>query len=151
MMCTAQRWWRRLAVTDSAPLALGLLQAVGRGDLVDDYFVTHCEASLFPLLDGLRFLEYLIALKTDVPHLRSVATFEHGMLRLSQAASLTDEPPQPKVVRFAAPPEEVIGAILVGSPPPEPSGVHWLLLALGVSNFAREATPDEVRLFREQE
>jgi hypothetical protein len=160
MTCAVQRWWRTLAVADSAPLALGLLHAVGRTALFNQYLDEHCEVSLFPLLDGLRFLDFLVGF--DVPHLASVARFERALLRLTRAATLSELPtddlplldtqrslarhPLADVIHFSAPPEEVLGALMEAQTPPDESGDYWLLVAPRLPQFSRLASRAECHL-----
>src|SRR5262245_47841143 len=92
LTCAVQRWWRTAAVADSATLALGLLGGAGRLDLLTEYLDTHVGASLFPLHDGLTFLEFLMlnSASEEVAHLRSVARFEHALLRVTRASALKE-------------------------------------------------------------
>src|ERR1700687_5334391 len=75
MMCAVQRWWRMLAIEESAPLVLALLTSHGQRDLVTRYFGEKFEASLFPLLEALHFLEFVLDQGPALPHLDAVAKF----------------------------------------------------------------------------
>ena len=149
LTCTVQRWWRKLAVAEGAPLVLALLAAFDHLDVLDAYFATHWSASLFPLVDALGFLEFARTFAPHVPHLDAVVSFEIGMLRLGRAVALEHAPDSPiggQLIRFAGSPADILGALIGGERPPAPDerDPHWLVLDPSLPNWSRLASPDEV-------
>jgi hypothetical protein len=159
--CDVQRWWRHFRVQSAAPLTLAALGPELRRPVLDEFVESCARPSSFFMREALRFLDYVISCGLAVPHLEPVAAFERAMLRLSESIVLN--PPDPTLstlpllvrrnpmadmVAFAAAPEQVLAA-LVGNtpPPPEENREHWLLVAPGLTNLARPASPLEASVF----
>ncbi len=165
LTCGMQRWWRHYRLRTSAPLTLAGLGPERASQVLDAFLDTCPRKSMFVASEALRFLEFAAERCAEVPHLADVVAFERAMLRLAEPTSThepaaeTDPPPAllsevaahplAEVVAFAAPPEEVLGAVLGRRPLPGGGArEHWLLLAPRLPRGARAATPAEAWLFQ---
>ncbi len=162
--CAVQHWWREFRIRSTLPLTLAALGSERCAQIVPAYLRASPAPSTFFLREALRFLDFLLARESDVPHLASVARFERALLLLTQTTAFEPpgtggrrplEPglaiqthPAADVVAFSAPPEQVIAALLNGATPPAPGATeHLLLLAPRLPNLARRATVHEAVLF----
>ena len=120
--CDIQRWWRETRLRETARLTLAALGADKATALITAYLCTHLCHSLFFLPETLDFLSFVLG-TSDHPHLSSVAQFERALLLArEEAARSVEEGAQPvteTIVTFAAPPEEVLAALLQGHALPE--------------------------------
>lgn len=161
--CDVQRWWRHFRVQSAAPLTLSALGPELRRTVLDQFVESCSRPSSFFVREALRFLDFLVERPLGVPHLAEVAAFERAMLVLSESVALgAPPPPAPElpptvtrhplasVVAFAAPPEQVFGALVAGRElPAEGAAEHWLLVAPNLPNLARRASALEAWLFEE--
>jgi hypothetical protein len=125
--CRVQRWWRGVRLRWAARLTLGALGAGRSARVIDAYLDAVPAFSLFFVPEALRFLEFAPAAAPEVPHLASVARFEHALLSTTQVVTGSAAAGVGEVVAFAAPPEELLDAILSGDPLP-PVGEEYLVL-----------------------
>ncbi|MBV9134215.1 MAG: hypothetical protein JO318_16040 [Chloroflexi bacterium] len=164
LTCDVQRWWREFRIQQAAPLTLGALNAEWRALLMAEYIRRHGRPSSFFLREALPFLDLANELAYDVPHIAALAAFERAMLRLGHA--LADNPglaqvhelrgegsieadPLAEVVRFQAPPGQVLAAASRGLPfPAVEDQSYWILVAPGLSNLAAGCTSADVRLLQ---
>ncbi len=163
MTCEVQRWWREFRVQSAAPLTLSVLDAGRRAALIAEYVRRHTRPSSFVVREALPFLDLAAELAADVPHLLSLVAFERAMLQVGEAHAsgvsvdegaelqpwdvLTTHP-LAEVVRFEAPPAQVLAAASRGLPPPSPgASAYWILIAPGLPNLARASSEAEATLF----
>jgi hypothetical protein len=170
LTCSIQRWWRKLRVETSAPLTVALLRACDREDVLDTYMQARPESTLYPFQEAVQFLDFVkYAASAEVPHLQAVAQFERAVLLLNRASVLGEQPPAldasspglapglklerhplAALVRFDAPPHDLLNALLSDGPPPAwdvAPRPHWLLVAPCLPNGSRLASDSEARVF----
>jgi hypothetical protein len=120
--CAIQRWWRETRLRDLARLTIAALGKDSAARVIAIYLQRHICTSLFFLPETLAFLRF-VADHTDHPHLSAIAQFESALLLTKEESMHPTSSLQPTVryVEFAAPPEELLTALLQGLPLPEPS------------------------------
>jgi hypothetical protein len=109
--------------------------------VLDAYLDAVPAFTLFLLPEALRFLEFAPAAAPDVPHVPSVARFERALLAAKQAACDPAVPFGPEVVAFAAPPEELLGALLGGGPLPAPGREYAVVVSTELPRLWRVVNP----------
>ena len=145
----------------AAPLTVALLTRSRRADLVQAYLDTSACASLFFVPEAVGFLDFVLRVAAEVPHLPPVAGFERALLLARDAGPRPPVPirrlepsrhvarhPAAAVVAFEADPARLIHALLADGPLPEPDEMpRFLLVAPGAERFWRCATRSERALF----
>ncbi len=124
--CAIQRWWRETRLRDLARLtiaALGKDQAAG---LIATYLTRNVCTSLFFLPETLAFLSFIES-QTDHPHLAALAQFERALLLAKEEAgrSAPAHERTTTIIQFAAPPQEILAALLQGQPLPRVSDAKF--------------------------
>ena len=119
--CAIQRWWRETRLRDMARLTIATLGKDSAARIIAIYLQRNICTSLFFLPETLAFLRF-VADHTDHPHLSAIAQFESALLLAKEESAQSTPASQPAVsyVEFAAPPEEILAALLQGLPLPEP-------------------------------
>jgi hypothetical protein len=137
--CYIQRWWRETKLRWTTRLTLAALGAEQGTALLKAYLnITPC-ASLFFTPEALGFLDFVARETKTLPHVAEIAQFERAMIVVRDAAhqftaqkvaAYELEPdqqlaphPAAALLAFAAPPEELLGALvqsICGVP------LHWL-------------------------
>ncbi|HEY0715354.1 MAG TPA: hypothetical protein VGF45_21920 [Polyangia bacterium] len=113
------RWWRETKLQMMARLTLMGLQRIGAGALVARYLDETACRTLFFLPEALGFLGFVAAAEDIGPVVPAIARFERALLEAREAAFARLEPDQPEagfceVVRFPAPAEAVLAALVSG-------------------------------------
>lgn len=116
--CDIQRWWRETRLRDTARLTLLALGPAQTKPTLEAYLRTHLCPSLFFLPEALSFLHF-VASTSEQPHVSAIAQFEQALLLAREASA--EETSSATILEFAAPPEELLDALLQGHPLPEPS------------------------------
>jgi hypothetical protein len=162
--CLIQRWWRETRLRWTVRLTLAALGADESTRMIGSYLDSSRGSSLFFIPEALGFLEFVIRQEPAITHLDAVARFERAMIKAAEVAPaplgrmpdatetrvarcITPHPAA-AIIEFAAPPELVLGALLSGDRMPSPDGLAYpVLIASGLPQLWRPATPDEARLF----
>jgi hypothetical protein len=132
--CLVQRWWRETRLRWAIRLTLPALGPDQATEVINTYLNTIPVSSLFFFPEALGFLDFILQLKLEIPHVNAIAHFERAMFLAAEAASLplnhldgswpqrTPKYPNPAstVVVFDTDPEKLLKAILTGKPLPEP-------------------------------
>jgi hypothetical protein len=163
MTCAVQRWWREFRVQTAAPLTLAVLDADRRSAIVAEYVRRYNRPSSFFLREALPFLDLAVELASDVPHVHSLAGFERAMLLVGEAVAsgapddgagalhawdLVAQHGLADVVRFEAPPAQLLAAASGGTMlPPVTGQTYWILVAPHLPNLARACSDVEAGLF----
>jgi hypothetical protein len=126
--CRVQRWWRTVRLRWAARLTLAALGERSAA-VLDAYLDAVPAFTLFLIPEALRFLDFAPTAAVDVPHVRSVARFERALLAAKQAESEPAAVFEPVTVMFAAPPEELLAALLSGAPLPPEGEEHRVLVS----------------------
>ena len=145
--CAIQQWWRETRLRDLARLTIVALGKERAAKLIGDYLKTNVCTSLFFLPETMAFLNY-VATQTDHPHLIALAQFEQALLLAKEQSvqSVLIRDLTVRYIEFAAPPEEILAAVLRGQPLPEPRAERFpVLVSAGFPHFWRLATSTEVR------
>lgn len=162
--CYIQRWWRKTRLKYAAPLTLAALGLDQRGEILKTYLDMVPPPSLFFSPEVLGFLDFVSRMAPPGSHLEAIARFERALRIAAEAAILSPgQPPGPAelrstqtihqhpaatLVKFTAPPETLLGALLTGqSLPPSDEREYAILVAPGLPYWWRPAAPDEARLF----
>lgn len=117
--CDIQRWWRETRLRETARLTLAALGAAQANAFITAYLSNHLCNSLFFLPETIEFLGFVLSASEDL-HLSAVAQFERALLLAREEATRRAEegtPVQPAtetIVLFAAPPAEILAALLQG-------------------------------------
>ena len=162
--CYIQRWWRETKLRWTTRLTLAALGAEQGTALLKAYLdATPC-ASLFFTPEALGFLDFVARVVTTLPHVAEIAQFERAMIIVRDAAHQFTEkkiavyelPPDAQLaphpaaalLEFAAPPAEVLGALVQSQPlPPARAERFPILIAPGLPHLWRPAAPAEAQLF----
>lgn len=162
--CYIQRWWRETKLRWTARLTLAALGAEQGAALLSAYLnITPC-ASLFFTPEALGFLDFVARENKTLPHVAEIAQFERAMIVVRDAAHqfagqevaarelLPDERlaphPAAALLEFAAPAEQVLGALVQSQPLPPMSGERFpILIAPGLLHLWRPTAPAEAQLF----
>jgi hypothetical protein len=162
--CHIQRWWRETRLKYAAPLTLAALSLDQRGEVLRTYLDMVPPPSLFFSPEALGFLDFVIRMAPTGSHLEAIARFERALRIAAEAAILSPgqppdlaelcpmqtihQHPAAALVKFTAPPETLLGALLAGQSLPPPDGREYVILvAPGLPYWWRPAAPDEARLF----
>jgi hypothetical protein len=121
--CYIQRWWRETRLHLAARLTLAVLGPERGAELLAAYLDRVPVSSLFFIPEAVGFLDFVLGQGLEIPHLEAVARFERAVLLAAQAVSLPPAPSNAVVVEFAAPPDQVLWALVRGEPLPSP-GEH---------------------------
>ena len=94
--------------------------------MMNDYLQNNLCTSLFFLPETLRFLQFVES-QTNHPHLASIAQFERALLMAKEEAGRLAPMNErtAMVVKFTAPPQEILAALLQGHPLPEVSAEEF--------------------------
>jgi hypothetical protein len=167
--CYIQRWWRETKLGWTARLTLAALGPERADATLKAYLEATPCASLFFTPEALGFLDFVAGMSewrewTDWPHVTEIAQFERALLIAKEAAQqAVDRPsgadeipsgarlsphPAAALLEFAAPPAELLGALVEGrSLPPVTATRFPVLVAPGLDHLWRPASADESRLF----
>ena len=167
--CHIQRWWRETKLGWTTRLTLAALGPERADAALKGYLETTPCASLFFTPEALGFLDFVAGMATwtewaDWPHVVEIARFERALLIAKEAAQQSvDRPsgdneipsgarlsphPAAALLEFAAPPAELLGALVEGrSLPPATATRFPVLVAPGLPYLWRPASADESRLF----
>jgi hypothetical protein len=170
--CYIQRWWRETKLRWTARLTLTVIRAADptlESAMLKAYLDATPLSSLFFTPEAIGFLEFAAREALALPHVADIAHFEWALLLVKDAAlefaEKTDEAkeqafeelptdaqlaPHPAAVllEFAAPPEELLGALVAGrSLPPARAERFPILIAPHLPHLWRPATLDEARRF----
>ncbi|MBI3949648.1 MAG: hypothetical protein HY314_04240 [Acidobacteria bacterium] len=162
--CYIQRWWRETRLQYAAPLTLAALGSDKRAEVLQSYLDQVPPPSLFFAPEALGFLDFVIRAAPQGSHLEAIARFERAMRVAAEAALMSPRwtpdlaelrptqtikrDPAASIMEFAAPPEKLLGALLLGQSLPSSDGhVYLILTAPGLPYWWRPATQDEGRLF----
>lgn len=166
--CYIQRWWRETKLRWTARLTLAALRAAESGkeaEVLKRYLDATPLSSLFFAPEAEGFLEFAAREAAALPHIADIARFEQALLLVKDAAlqfaekdgktEKTDfddarlfQPPAATLLDFAAPPEELLGALIAGCDlPPARAERFPVLIAPHLRHLWRPATPDEARSF----
>jgi len=126
-------------------------------------------SSLFFTPEAVGFLEFAAREAAALPHVADIARFEQALLLVKDAALQFAEKnaeaeeqnfdelqpnarlaphPAATLLEFAAPPEELLGALVAGHRlPPARVEPFPILIAPGLPHLWRPATPEEARIF----
>ena len=123
--CDIQRWWRETRLRETARLTLVALGPQRAADLVQAFLNAAPCSTLFFLPEARAFLRFAAETLEDA-NLSAIARFEHALLVAGDAAlQLAPDAPDfdeaTEIVVFAAPPEELLDAVLHRHPLPAPS------------------------------
>ena len=143
--CAIQRWWRETRLRDLARLTIAALGTEAAAPMINDYLQNNLCTSLFFLPETLRFLQFVES-QTNHPHLASIAQFEHALLLAKEEAAQPTPAAERAmtIVTFAAPPEEILAAVLQGQPLPESRAEAFpVLISSLLPHFWRPALPQE--------
>ena len=160
--CYIQRWWRVARLRWATQLTLSAL-GTESSSIIKQYLGTIPATSLFFIPEALGFLDFVIASTSPLPHLKTIARFERALLIASEAAALLageetadaalelssriERHPAAAILEFDAPPEELLGALLLEHALPDPHEQKSLVLvAPGLEHLWRPATADEARI-----
>lgn len=170
--CYIQRWWRETKLRWTARLTLAAIRAAEPGkdaEVLKAYLDATQLSSLFFTPEAMGFLEFAAREAASLPHVADIARFEQALLLVKDAAfqfaekhaeaeeqDFAELPPQARLaphpaaalLDFAAPPEELLGALVAGhSLPPPRAECYPILIAPGLSYLWRLALPDEACIF----
>ncbi|MCI0388737.1 MAG: lipid A deacylase LpxR family protein [Acidobacteria bacterium] len=167
--CYIQRWWRETKLHWTTRLTLAAL-GTGRADAALKAYLeaTPCP-SLFFTPEALGFLDFVAGMamwteRADGPHVLEIARFERALLIAKEAAQQSVDRqsgenefpsgarlaphPAAALLEFAAPPAELLGALVEGRSLPPVSSMRFpVLVAPGLAYLWRPASADESRLF----
>jgi len=167
--CHIQRWWRETKLGWTTRLTLAALGPERSGAAIKAYLETTPCSSLFFTPEALGFLDFVAGMSewresADWPHVKEIARFERALLIAKEAAQQAIEQPSgddeipsgarfsphpaAALLEFAAPPAELLGALVEGrSLPPVTATRFPVLVAPGLAYLWRPASVDESRLF----
>jgi len=159
--CDIQRWWREMRLRMIVRLTLAVLGEDKQELFLRAYIEAVPFSSFFFIPEALSFLEYTIEHAPATPHLFSIASFERAMLLASDAnasnpcnsgalrvSQKIKRNPAASLVEFNAPPEILLGALLVGEPLPASQDESFpVLVAPGLPHLWRDACLNEAQLF----
>ncbi|HEX4950761.1 MAG TPA: hypothetical protein VFZ34_29130 [Blastocatellia bacterium] len=142
--CAIQRWWRETRLRSLARLTLAALGAAQAAQMMSAYLQESLCSSLFFLPETLAFLQF-VASHTQHPHHRALAQFEGALLSAREtAAHEPDEDLKEMFIEFAAPPEELLEAVLIGQVLPEPDTTRYgVIVSPQFPQLWRLATEEE--------
>lgn len=146
--CEIQRWWRETRLREVARLTVAALGGEQSTAMFSAYLSSYFCASLFFVPEALRFLQFVAESATH-PHLSSIAKFERALLLAKEAAQEEGlhRTTFSSLVYFAAPAEEVLGALLQNQPLPEVQSERFpVFVSSAIQHFWRPATPDDAEL-----
>ncbi len=161
--CYIQRWWRETKLSWTTRLTLAALGPAEADAALKSYLEATPCPSLFFTPEALGFLDF-VARVAERPHVAEIARFERALLVAKEAAQqLADRQPvgnelpsgariaphpAAALLEFAAPPAELLGALVEGRAlPPACAARFPVLIAPGLPHLWRPAAADEARLF----
>lgn len=161
--CYIQRWWRETKLSWTARLTLTALGQAEADATLASYLETTPCPSLFFTPEALGFLDF-VARAAERPHVAEIARFERALLIAKEAAQQSADRqlvgnelpsgarlaphPAAALLEFAAPPAELLGALVEGRTLPPACAVRFpVLIAPGLPHLWRPATADEAWLF----
>ena len=125
LTCAIQRWWRETRLRSLAQLTIAALGPPQATQMLNDYLHANVCASLFFLPETLGFLQFVSEASTH-PHVTAIAQFERA-LRLAQETAAGAGTAETTYIEFAAPPAELLAAVLQGQPLPEQCAERFLV------------------------
>jgi hypothetical protein len=167
--CHIQRWWRETKLQWTTRLSLAALGPEQADAALKAYLEATPCPSLFFTPEALGFLDFVAGLAkrtelTEWPHVVEIARFERALLIAKEAAQQSVDRqsganelpsgarisphPAAAMLEFAAPPAELLGALVEGRGLPPASATRFpVLVAPGLAYLWRPASADESRLF----
>ena len=166
--CYIQRWWRETKLRWTARLTLAAIRATApdkEAETLNRYLDATPLSSLFFAPEAVGFLEFAAREAAALPHVADIARFEQALLLVKDAAlqfaekdgnaeeadvddARLSKHPAATLLDFAAPPEELLGALVAGrNLPPARAERFPILIAPHLPHLWRPATPDEARSF----
>lgn len=162
--CYIQRWWRETKLQWTAQLTMWALGPEKSAEMLQNYLAAVPCPSLFFTPEAVGFLDFVARAAAGLPHVVEIARFQRALLLAgagtSEPSGLPDEAsallptqairphPAAAIVAFAAPPELLLGAILMRQPLPAASTEAFpVLIAPGLPHLWRPATWKETHLF----
>jgi len=167
--CYIQRWWRETKLNWTTRLTLAALGPEQADAALKAYLEATPCPSLFFTPEAIGFLDFVAnmskwAERAETPHVAQIARFERALLIAKEAAQQSldrwsdaiELPPGARLaphpaaalLEFAAPPAELLGALVEGrSLPPASAERFPVLVAPGLAHLWRPAAADEARLF----
>jgi hypothetical protein len=145
--CAIQRWWRETRLRSVARLTLAALGPAQAATMLAAYLRTDVCTSLFFLPETLAFLRYVAEMTRDA-QLAAIAQFERALLLAKDEAANNPVPLASSamtLVEFAAPPEELLAALLQGQRLPEPRAERFpVVVSASLPHLWRPATTEEI-------
>ncbi len=119
--CTIQRWWRETRLRERARLTIAALGTAQASPMIADYLHANLCTSLFFLPETLAFLRF-VEDKSEHLHVIALAQFERALLLAQEEAAqpLANRSAAVTQIAFAAPPTELLAALLHRQALPEP-------------------------------
>ena len=162
--CYIQRWWRETKLRWTARLTLAAMGSELGAAMLKRYLDATPISSLFFTPEALGFMDFAAREAAALPHVAEIAGFERALLIVKDAAlqfvnesaeadqlspnQQIAQHPAAALLELAAPPEELLGALITGhSLPPACAERFPILIAPGLPHLWRPATPDEMQLF----
>lgn len=170
--CYIQRWWRETKLRWTARLTLTAIRAADpmlESAMLKCYLDATPLSSLFFTPEAVGFLEFAAREAVELPHVADIARFEQALLLVKDAALQFAEKnakaeeqdfdelkpdaqlvphPAATLLEFAAPPEELLGALVAGCAlPPVLAERFPILIAPHLPHLWRPASPEEARSF----
>lgn len=124
--CAIQRWWRETRLRSLARLTIAALGPQAAAQMLAEYLHANVCASLFFLPETLGFLQFVTEATTH-PHVTTIAQFERALLLAQEAANSASDATETTYIEFAAPPAELIAAVLQRQSLPEPGAERFLV------------------------
>lgn len=145
--CAIQRWWRETRLRDLARLTIKALGSVQAAAMINAYFQQQLCTSLFFLPETLAFLHY-VAEHSSHPHHHSIALFERALLLAQEEIPSSDDcNPPTTLIEFAAPPEDLLRALMQGTELPAPTAKpYFVLISSGLPHFWQPVAAEELPL-----
>lgn len=143
--CAIQRWWRETRLRSMARLTIAALGKELADAMIHQYLQANRCASLFFLPETLGFLQFVETHSQHIHH-STISQFEAALIQAREAAAsgLPTEKMTVTKVEFAASPEALIAALLLGHSLPEPTSERFPVLISGaLPQFWCVATMDE--------
>lgn len=162
--CYIQRWWRETKLRWTARLTLAALGPELGATMLRRYLDVTPISSLFFTPEALGFLDFAAREAAQLPHVADIAHFEQVLLKVkdealqfaNESAEVDQLPhnqqiaqhPAAALLELAAPPEELLGALVAGHSLPLVRAERFpILIAPGLPHLWRPATPDEAQIF----
>lgn len=130
--CSIQRWWRETRLRGMARLTIAALGKDLATAMICQYLQAHRCASLFFIPETLGFLQFVLTHSKHIHH-STIAQFECALIQAREEAvsGLSTAEMTSIQIDFAAPPEALITALLLGQSLPEPTSERFPVLVSG--------------------